>query len=54
MNGKKELVVGESEGRTFQAEGLDTMKSFVCFWQGREIRDEVEVKARSCKGHRLG
>lgn len=45
--------MGETERRTFQAEGIDGTKYWVCLWQGREEKDKVEVKARSHRGHRL-
>lgn len=28
--------MGENERRTFQAEGIDSTKYWVCLWQGRE------------------
>lgn len=54
LNGTQELDVGDSGIRTFHAEEIDNTKSWVCLWQGREVKVKAQTKARSHRGPRLG
>lgn len=50
----QESDVGGSGIKTFHAEEIDNTKSWVCLWQGREVKVKAQAKAKSHRGPRLG